>query len=125
MPSIETAFRYQDAVYWAANGYDDYGEPKLDAAVDLKVRWEDVKDEVVDAKGNTVAIDAIAVIDRDIPVGSVLWQGTIADIPGTSETPSSDLRRVLKFSSIPDIKNRNYRRLVYLRRLSDELPALA
>ena len=125
MPSIETADRHQKAVYWAANGFDDYGEPKVDAAIDLNVRWENVDMETVDVKGNTIAIDAVVVIDRVIPVGSIFWEGQLSDIPGTSNVPAADFRQVVKFSSIPDIKGRNIRRLVYLRRLSDELPALA
>lgn len=126
MPPIETAFRCQTAVLWEADGYDDYGSPKVLAPVELNVRWEEVQTEALDAKGNTIAIDAVVVVDRVIAEGSIMWQGKLDDIPGTTGIPTDgNLKQVIKYSDIPDIKARYCRRLVYLMRWSDVLPNLA
>ncbi len=124
MPPIETACRYDKAVYWAKSGKDKYARPTLAAAADLDVRWEHVQEETVDSQGNTIAVDAILVLDQSVVVGSIFWEGEIDDIPGTSQVPSSDLFQCIKFSRIPDIKGRHVRRLAYLRKYSDDLPDL-
>ena len=124
MPNIESSCRFQKAVWWAMTGtaYDNYGEPLVSDPVEIDVRWENVRKDILDPQGNTVEVDAVVVVDRDMSVGDILWLGTLYDLPGTSETPTLDIREVVSFSSIPDLKGRYYRRVVMLKRLSDELP---
>jgi hypothetical protein len=121
---LEEDCRFQDALYWEATGFDAYGEHTLAKAKEICVRWEQVNTEVIDTGGNTVGVDVVAVVDRVIPEGSIMWLGAFADLAGTSETPTSDIHTVIKYGSIPDIRGRNFRKVAYLRRLSDELPAL-
>ena len=121
MPSQETTSRHQKAVYWEANGFDDNGEPKVDAAVELDVRWEERKTETLDPRGNTIAADATVIVDQDIVVGSIVWPGALEDVAD----PPVDLWTVIDFSKIPDIKGRAYRRFALLMRYSNELPELA
>jgi hypothetical protein len=121
MPSIETDCRHQKAVYWAASGTDIEGEVTLAAAVELSVRWENTDTQVLDAQGNPVAISAVVVVDRDIPVGSIFWEGKQSALP----SPVTDLLRVEEFKSIPDVKGRNSRKTVLLSKYSDTLPDLA
>lgn len=120
MPVMETGNLTQKAVLWAANGFDSYGEPKVDAGVEISVRWEDGRGEVTDAKGNAIAYDATVTVDRRITVGSIMWLGKLADYAST-ETKL----RVVSFSEVPDVKGQNKWREVLLARLSDELPDLA
>ncbi len=119
--NIEVANMNQKAVLYAANGYDDYGEPKVAAAVEIDVRWLTGRRESIDAQGNTIALDSQAVVDRNIPIGSALWLGALADIP----SPVTDLQTVIDYQETPDIKARNFRRTITLAKLSDELPGLA
>ncbi len=121
MPPLETACRNQKAVLWMANGFDSFGERKVNAAVSIDVRWETKTGQTLDAQNNIVAIESNAVVDRDIVIGSILWLGNIDDIA----TPPVDLRQVVGFGGIPDVKGRNTRRTVLMTRFSDELPALA
>ena len=122
MPNIEAAWRFQDALYWPASGFDAYGNPDVDMTADpveLKVRWEQVSPESLDAQGNTVNYDAVVVVDREIPIGSVFWQGTLDSLFPLGSPPTSELMYVKTYSDIPDIKGRHHRRLVYLMRLAD------
>lgn len=121
MPAQETTSRHQKAVLWVANGFDDYGEPKVDAAVEIDVRWEERLQEAVDSNGNTIAVDAVVVVNQDVIVGSIMWLGEKEDLA----TPPVSLKQVMTFNKIPDIKGRNFRRTVGLIRYSNKLPALA
>lgn len=123
MPQPELFHRHQKAVYWPSAGYDNYGKAYVTDAskVELDVRWEFRKGDILDARGNTIAYDATVVVDRVIANGSILWKGSLDDLPDDTSN-YSDLWQVIEYSEIPDLKNRYYRRLVYLKRHSDRLP---
>jgi hypothetical protein len=123
MPPLETMDRKQDAVLWEKNGVSDDGEYTVTAnAVALKVRWEDVRREVVDAQGNTIGTDATVVVNRRIEIGSWLWPGKLSSLGNPVVPPTSGLFRVIVYNETPDIKNRNIRRTVTLMRSNDTLP---
>ena len=120
--SMETACRYQLAVLWEKTGYDNYGKPIVsDNGQEIYVRWENTSMDILDPQGNTIAVDATVVVDRDIAEGSQMWEGSLHDIPGTQEIPTSDIREVVKFKKTPDIFGCKFRRVAMLKRLSDTL----
>lgn len=121
MPSIETACLNQKAVLWAANGFDRDGEPKVDAAEEIDVRWETGQREAIDPQGNVIAVDEVVVVDRAIIVGSVMFKGPEDDLA----SPPTNLKQVVTYNETPDVKGRKFRRVVGLVRYSNELPELA
>lgn len=122
MPNLESDFLEQKALLWAASATEvnDKGQRKISAAVEMDVRWENMQIEGPDGQGNIVSITAKVVVDRDIAIGSIMWLGTLE----TVASPPVDLKKVVNFSSIPDIKRRNFRRVVSLTRFSNTLPTL-
>jgi len=125
MPSIETDCRFQKALLWeSAETYDRKGNAKVSAAVELDVRWENKRQDILDPEGNTISTDATVVVDRVIAVGSVMWQGGAADVPGTSGIPPGDFLYVAVFTDIPDVKGIEHRRRVFLVRSTDTLPEI-
>lgn len=81
MPSQETAFRTQYAVLWPATGnYDAYGQPTIGSPVEIKVRWVSGESRAMDKQGNNIVLDGKAVVNRDIPLGSLMWEGRIRDL---------------------------------------------
>lgn len=118
MPDPETAGLWQDAVLWEATGETDrYGQHVIGSAVQLQVVWNTKRREVLDAKGSTVKVDAVAVVDREIRAGSLMWLGSIDDLPGTSESvPDDDVMEVIGYSHTNDIRVRVVRRTVGLMR---------
>lgn len=118
---IETADLHQKAVLLSASGYDDYGEHKVGTAVEINVRWESGQREALDPSGATIAADALVFVDRAIPIGSILWLGTLAAYKALAT--KSNLMEVINYREIPDLKARHYRREVTVMRYSDELPA--
>jgi len=105
----------------ASGFFDDEGQVTINAAVELDVRWEEGRKETLDPKGNVIAIDATVVVDRDIVVGSIMWEGALADVA----SPPVDLYQVVTRSKVPNVKGRKFRRTVGLMRYSDSLPTIA
>lgn len=123
MPAPETAHLNQDAVLWAANGVDNYGEKTVGSPVEIRVRWNAKRMETVDSKGSPMALDALAVVDRDVIDGSILWLGTLDDWYGTgSAGVGVGLHQVVTIETIRDVKGRATRRTVGLMRYKDRLP---
>jgi len=120
MPGPESNLRFQTAVYWKASGHDNYGQPKVTTPVEIQVRWEKGRNESTGPNGELQAIDGTLVVDREIPIGSILWLGVLADYVSTDTK-----MQVLDYKETPDIKNRNVHRAVTVKRYTDTLPTLA
>ncbi len=119
MPRLGRTNLNQKAVLWKADGYDSYGEPTIAAPQEIDCRWDQDRRENVSDQGTPIAIDATAVVTIDIPVGSILWQGALEDLP----EPPTNLFKVVSFSSVPDIKARVYIMDVSMQRYSESLPS--
>lgn len=122
--SIETDLRYQKAVLWSASGYDDYGQVKVSAPVEIGVRWTNKRSEALDPQGNTIAVDASVVVGfSDIPIGSKLWLGSLSSWYGTGSGGQDDeVMEVVTSSKGRDIKNRGIRRTLGLKKFQDSSP---
>ncbi len=121
MPTQESGYRNQAAVYWQATGdYGAEGEVLVQSAIELDVRWEELTEETLVLNNNTVDVDARILVDRDIPNGSILWLGSLADL----DDPPTDLRQVVAFTKTPDLKGREFYRQATVIRYRDELPTI-
>lgn len=112
--------RRQDAVLWALAGKDKFSNPKVSSPVGIKVRWIKKQTESLDAKNQVIRSDVMVIADRDIAVGSILWEGKLADVP----SPAVDLFQVIGSRAVPNLKNRETRYTVFLIRYSDTLPTV-
>lgn len=124
MPPLETSDLHQDAVLWKLISLDARGQKRLSAPESLKVRWTEHEGVGVGAagvEGGTNPIDATAVIDRLISIGSIMWQGRLED--WNSSLPQ-DLMEVVGRTATPDVKGRQVYRTVTLRRYKSKLPLL-
>jgi hypothetical protein len=107
MPSVERSFRRQVAVFWEASGRDGYNQVKTLAPVELRVRWVNKRRQVTGADGTPITIDASAVTDRELPIGSALWLGTLDDWYGSGSAGSDvGVMEVVHHDTTPDIKAR-------------------
>ncbi len=119
--SQEDDYRFQKAILWTFAGYDGHGDVKVNAAVEIDVRWEERRRETLDADGNRITTDATVVVGQEIAVSSVMWLGALVDVTD----PPVNLKQVVVYNSIPDDKGREFRRTVGLVKYSNELPTLA
>lgn len=121
MVYIESTSRRQDATLWAAGTEStSTGRKKVLANTAIKVRWEDREQDALNAVGETIRVDALAVVNRDIAIGSLMWLGKRANWTATT----GDLKEVVTFSKVPNLKGTRFRRTVGLVRYSDDLPPI-
>jgi hypothetical protein len=121
MSKIETQDRYQKAVLWQSSGYDDYGKYLRLAPIELSVRWEEGRRQSSSPEDTVIAIDATVFVDREIPIGSIMWKGKQKDLPASP----TGLKEVVSYKEVPDIKGRVSQRSVSLARYNEQLPDLA
>jgi hypothetical protein len=107
---LETDGLTQNAVLWRANGVDSFGEHRVEAPVNIPVRWIKGKRENVDTSQTSEVVTDKVIVDRVIPLGSIMWLGKLEEFP----YPLEDIRSVVDFRETPDIKNREMRRVVML-----------
>lgn len=120
MSSFQSRHRHQEAVLWAYNGTNRYGEPLVLDPVEICVRWENKRTEMLDAQGNKVEVEALVVVNQDIAINSQMWLGTLSNWVGTGSAGTDDeVMMVRVFNKTPDIKGRCYRRTVGLSKAKD------
>jgi hypothetical protein len=125
MPAFETRDLYQKAVLWQASGSRDrYTRVKVTAPVQIDVRWNDKQSLVMDKDGNTVAVDATAIVYVNVSIDSILWLIPDLDTFELDPTfqPTSGLMQVKVDNSTPDIKNRGRRQDLGMIRYSEVFP---
>src|SRR5688572_23769422 len=83
MPPIETAELNQKAMLFVRAGTSEDGRPTWYHPVEIKVRWEWVKAQVVATGGEVTGTDATVVVDRRIEDGSRMWLGSSSEWHGT------------------------------------------
>ncbi len=128
MPAMELTFLRQRAVLWARSvssaPYDAHGQLKVQAPVEIPVRWNNAAKQMPGPEGNPITVDATVIVKRDVDVGSIMWEGTLADWYGTgSEGEESTLMEVVASAVTLDLKGRVARRELGLRFFRDTLPA--
>lgn len=123
MPALETMDRHQTAVLWEMIGVDANNETVVGEPSEIQVRWVDRPSQVSGAEGHPTTVDATAVVAQDIPIGSLMWLGTLEDFYGVGS--AGDDAAIMEVVSAPvasDLKNRVYRRTVGLRYYRSSLP---
>lgn len=117
---VETSDLRQYVTYWEANGVDNYGKSKVDSPVELQCRIEQRSIRPKDAFGETDGDETIIYLKQDVVIGSIIWIGRLVDVP----SPTSNLKQVVDFNTVPDLKNRNHRRSAVLKNYSGSLPTV-
>lgn len=108
MPPLESMDRYQDAVLWPAAGEDRYGETLVGDPVAVKVRWHWTRRTMRGPDGKPITVDAVAVVDRAVEIGSLMWLGRLGDLPpGTDwREETAEALEVVAFEETTDLKGR-------------------
>jgi hypothetical protein len=132
MPAPEYSHRLQTALLFAqTNRFNAYGEPLVDDPVEIQVRWDWVYNETLDPKTNNISLDAKVVVGQYVPLGSLMWLGTLSEWYGGSGTGSgsastqeqgNQLMEVKTVTVDPDLKARNVYTTVGLMRYRNVLP---
>lgn len=110
----------QLVTHWAKSSYDEYGAPTVSTPVELTVRWEQGLSQQIQTAAAPTSVDATVWVDRDIEVGSMFRLSALVDVPGTAD----EILEVVDFQKIPDIKGREFERVVLLRKYMELLPTV-
>lgn len=113
MVKIETMGCKQPTVLWVFSDYDGNGEPVVAAPIEILTRWESQMKEFLSSDNTPIGTTVTAMVDRDIPINSRLWLGSLTDLPAS---PTGVLEVTGK-DTVPDVKNRNSQYDVFLRKI--------
>ena len=123
MPQQEYTHRPHAALLFAADDVGEDGQPRVLPPIQIQVRWSTKRREIQDKQGNTIVLDASAVVGKRIKVGSNMWLGTLSDWAGTgsgsgsANLQDSELMEVKYYNETFDVKGRAKFREVGLMRL--------
>lgn len=116
--SLLTGVLNQALTYWPpSTSIDGYGQPILEAGVELSCRWEDTQEEFVLPNGEKDVSRARVFLEDDVVVGGLMYLGGL-DVTGDSDFPTNprdagalEIRSVQK---TPDLDGVEYTRMVML-----------
>jgi hypothetical protein len=90
--SLITRMRRQTCVYWEIiPGFDKFGKQQVAAPVELACRWEDVLSEYTNEQGTRQVAACKVFVPLQIPLGSYIWKGTLADLQAAASVDSTIL----------------------------------
>lgn len=107
----------QTAVYWASPVNNGTGGFTHDDPVEIKVRWEDKNEIVMDSKGQEFTSQAEVFVRQDVDELGYLFLGSLDDLDSDEEDNPISIDRayqIKKFHKIPDTKGREFMRKVWL-----------
>lgn len=103
------------AVYWPPAELDEFGKPTWGDPEEISCRWDDDQEEFIDTNGDRQMSMAQLIVDRDLELQGVIFQGTISDLTDPNDPKKNEgaweIRKVMK---TPDFKGKKYLREVYL-----------
>lgn len=118
---VEYAGQTDPVVLWTSTGrYDSLGKQLLNSPIEINVRWEDNTMEFATLHATQTQCAAVMMVSRDIPYGSIVWRGRLADLPATP-TP---LYQVSTRITAPDFKSKYSQRDIMLVEFPDVLPSV-
>jgi len=107
----------QKAVYWAkaSANFDAYGRPQWATATQIKCRWEECLEEIIDANNIRRMSTARVFVDRELAVGGVLFLGTLSQVSDLSNPKSNNQSfEIIKFSRTPTLRGKHWQQVAYL-----------
>lgn len=127
MPSLEESDLLNDLVCWEKYGDSRNGGIVVLYPVQLSCRWVTRYQQQTDPNGIVISWDTDIAVCPEIPIGSIVWEGQLSEIPGTTDppTPTSDLFEVVALKGrAKDIKGICTRREYRLKRYKNTLPTV-
>lgn len=111
MSDITNSDPPNDITLWAATTPDINGDMKVSSPINIKGFWIASKSRVLDQDNNHVRTSVtVTDLDREIPTGSIMRLGRVADVP----SPPTNLYSVADYNEAPDFHGENFVRSVKL-----------
>lgn len=100
--------RRQNAVYWPFEEYDEFGQPTVGSPIEIKVRKEMLREDTLNPRGELVRSSIRFSVDREMPLGGYLKEGTLASLPDTV----TDAFQIIEYEETPTLLARQKDRWV-------------
>ena len=107
-------FLKQKAVYWAPGTLDGFGGMTFLDPVEIPVRWTDVQKLFVNYEGVEVLSRSKLMVDQDLEVKGMISLMDLVDISSNQSPFDNNAFEVKAFMKMPDVKARQYVRMVWL-----------
>jgi len=119
----------QKALYWAPLGNNQFNEKSYASPVVVKVRWEDKREEIINASGTRVISNSRLYMGSDVVEGGFVFlllggakppstmtdQDLINSVPNRLDpTQLENAREIYRVEKLPDRKVTEFLRTVYL-----------
>lgn len=133
MPDLEVADLYERAVGWLADGRANARGENIVAsdAVELICQWDDSARQMRSPKGDVVTVSSQVDVDQAVPIGSILFRGSIEDLANLEAVtvenvtqPAADLAtlwEVVALDETPDMRSRVSTRTLGVNRYSEDI----
>lgn len=96
----------QDAVYWGNPQSDGEGGFTFDDPVEIKCRWEEIKQTMIDKKGTEMLSRAVVFVKQDLDEEGILYLGTLDDLTSAEEIEPKDVENafiIKRFAKVPSL----------------------
>jgi len=106
----------QTITYWEPDSTDVYGNTSWDAGVEIKARWEEKTENVLNADGENVASRAVVYVDGDqsIEVDGRMFLGVKSELTA-AQIPDPDSYRIIMVANSPDLRDRRSIKKIWLK----------
>lgn len=113
------------AVAWLATTPDSRGIDRVEPPIEIRCRFTGGDRRTHNALSQRVELVADLEVDRELPIGTILWKGKLSELPSPHPTIMPDLMKVESFREVYDVKGRHSRKGVDVSAYSDTLPTVA
>ena len=98
----------QTVVYWEYEGPSGYGGVKLSPPVEIKGRWEDVKEIVKNNQGEEILSQARVWLLKDVKENGYMWLGEMDDSAFDKDVKNvENAMRIIAFGKVPGVGSTN------------------
>ena len=107
MSILERQYK-QDAVYWGNPQENGSGGFTFDDPIEIKCRWEDIKQVVTDKKGNEITSRAVVYVKQDLDEEGMIYLGTLDDLTSAMEIDPKTVENafiIKRFAKIPSLQS--------------------
>lgn len=124
MPPLSEINLNETVVYWRRIRYDRHNDPIVTPAIEILVKWEQAQTPGFDPQSRPINFDVQVETDVDVPSGSILWYGKLADWTGSAGDQDNQLMQVATKDRSTDVKGSDVIYILRLRRYKSTLPVI-
>jgi hypothetical protein len=124
MPPLSEINLNETVVYWRWLRNDRHNDPIVAPAVEINVKWEQQQTPGFDPQSRPIFFDVLVETSIDVPSGSILWYGELADWTGSASDQDNQLMQVATKDRSTDVRGQDVSYILRLRRYKSTLPVI-